>query len=165
MSKTSIKKFTPEYFRNLVFGAEDSLVSTVGVLFGVASSSSYSQNQILITGLIVIAVEALSMGAGTFLTETETDEYEGTRDKKNSHVTSAAIMFTSYIFFGFLTLLPYLVMPSGQAKYISLTFTLVILFLLGFLPAKNIKSAVRTAVIAGFAVLIGFVVARFFKID
>ena len=27
------------YFRNILFGAEDSLVSTVGVLFGVASSA------------------------------------------------------------------------------------------------------------------------------
>ncbi|KKS14240.1 MAG: hypothetical protein UU72_C0051G0009 [candidate division WWE3 bacterium GW2011_GWB1_41_6] len=62
MANNRSKVFTPEYFRNLLFGAEDSLVSTVGVLFGVASSSAYTQQQILVTGLIVIAVEALSMG-------------------------------------------------------------------------------------------------------
>ena len=163
MANNRLKVFTPEYFRNLLFGAEDSLVSTVGVLFGVASSSAYTQNQILVTGLIVIAVEALSMGAGSYLTETETEEYVGPGDGKSSHIISALIMFTSYVFFGILTLLPYLVMPISSARYISLAFTLVILFLLGFLPTRNIKSAIRMAVIAGFAVLIGFVVARFFS--
>lgn len=163
MANNRSKVFTPEYFRNLLFGAEDSLVSTVGVLFGVASSSAYTQQQILVTGLIVIAVEALSMGAGSYLTETETEEYEGSGDGKSSHIVSALIMFASYVFFGLITLLPYLVIPVSSARYISLTFTLVILFLLGFLPTRNIKSAIRMAVIAGFAVLIGFVLARFFS--
>ena len=31
-----LKKINQDYFRNMIFGAEDGLVSTVGILFGIS---------------------------------------------------------------------------------------------------------------------------------
>ena len=51
------------YFRNFIFGVEDSLVSTVGLLSGVAIAGVPSRT-ILLTGVVLILVEAFSMAAG-----------------------------------------------------------------------------------------------------
>ena len=56
------------YLRNFIFGVEDSLVSTVGLLAGVAAGG-VSSAVILTTGLVLIEVEGFSMGLGSFLTE------------------------------------------------------------------------------------------------
>ncbi len=52
--------------RDIVFGLEDGLVSTVGVLTGIAGGTSDSFIVIL-SGFVLIVVEALSMGVGSFM--------------------------------------------------------------------------------------------------
>ena len=58
------------YVRSFAFGVEDGLVSTVGLLAGV-STADVSRRDILITGAILIVVEAFSMATGSFLSESE----------------------------------------------------------------------------------------------
>ena len=53
---------------------EDSLVSTVGLLSGVAVAN-VPMTTILLTGLILIFVEAISMAAGSFLSEYSAEGY------------------------------------------------------------------------------------------
>src|SRR5262245_46938731 len=62
------------YFRNFVFGVEDSLVSTVGLLSGVAIAG-LAREEIFLTGVILIFVEAVSMAAGSFLSESSAEEF------------------------------------------------------------------------------------------
>lgn len=52
--------------RELVFGVEDSLVSTLGVVIGVAAGTEDTR-VVILSGVVLIVVEALSMGAGSFL--------------------------------------------------------------------------------------------------
>ena len=52
--------------RELVFGIEDSLVSTVGVVVGVAAGA-HDARIVVLSGAVLIVVEALSMAAGSFL--------------------------------------------------------------------------------------------------
>lgn len=52
--------------RDIVFGLEDGLVSTLGVITGIAEGSK-SGYIVVLSGLVVIFVEALSMAAGSFL--------------------------------------------------------------------------------------------------
>lgn len=52
--------------REVVFGIEDSLVSTLGVITGVASGTA-SRSVVILSGIVVIFVESVSMAAGTFL--------------------------------------------------------------------------------------------------
>lgn len=52
--------------RELVFGLEDGLVSTLGAVAGVAAGTADGRIVVL-SGLVLIAVEALSMAAGSYL--------------------------------------------------------------------------------------------------
>jgi len=62
------------YLRNFVFGVEDSLVSTVGLLSGIAAAG-VAQKDILVSGVVLIFVEAFSMAVGSFLSEEFAEEY------------------------------------------------------------------------------------------
>lgn len=52
--------------RELIFGLEDGLVSTLGAVVGVAAGTSESK-LVILTGAVVIVVESLSMAAGSYL--------------------------------------------------------------------------------------------------
>ena len=160
----TMKRLNTEYFKNLMFGVEDSLVSTVGVLFGMASASDISQKQILLTGFIVVSVEALSMGAGAFLTETSAHELDGRKLHGDSPLIDGIVMFFSYFIAGFIPISAYFFVKNVEiAKYISLVLSLVALFILGYAPTKKLKSAVRMIIVAGMAASVGFIVAEIFK--
>lgn len=52
--------------REVVFGLEDSLVSTLGVVIGVAAGTE-DRGVVILSGAVLVVVEALSMAAGSFL--------------------------------------------------------------------------------------------------
>ncbi len=157
-----MRRINYDYLRNFIFGAEDSLVSTVGFLFGLASSSSYNTYQISLAGIVLIAVEALSMGAGSYLTETEVRELQTERHSKRP-LFDGLIMFFTYFGAGTLTLMPYFFLLPATARFVSVGIALFTLFFLGFIPTQSLKSGLRMLVVAGGAILVGFLVAEFAK--
>jgi len=50
----------------LIFGLEDGIVSTGGAVIGIAAGSG-DKKVVVLSGIVIIVVEALSMAAGTFL--------------------------------------------------------------------------------------------------
>ncbi len=154
----NFRKISPDYFRNIIFGAEDSLVSTVGVLFGVASAGQATE-AIVVTGLVVIVVESLSMGAGSYLTETSTHKLDAENKHTDIPFVDGIIMFLSYFVFGFIPLVPYMLLPPETAKFASVIIALVTLFILGYVPTRSMRDACRMAIVAGFAVVFGYVIA------
>ncbi len=151
------------YFRNFIFGVEDSLVSTVGLLSGIAIAG-VSPKDILITGVVLIFVEAISMSAGSFLSESSAEEYtshsERTTDK--SYI-SAFVMFISYFISGFFPLLPYMFLPVSVAFWASIATSITVLFVLGIVSASVarvgiLKNAIRMALIGGLAIGVGVLV-------
>ena len=153
-----MKKLSSDQLRNLIFGAEDSIVSTVGVLFGIASVQEYSTKQVLIVGLVLIVVEALSMGVGSFLSESSAKEQDS--NTLMNPVLDGIIMFFSYLFTGFVIVAPYATLPIQFAKYVSVGFAVTLLFLLGFSPKKSVKSAFRMVLVAGTALVVAYLIAN-----
>lgn len=152
-----MNKLNNDNLRNVIFGVEDSLVSTVGVLFGVATASNDAK-LIITTGLVVVSVEALSMGAGSYLSERSVQEALNNK-VSSSPIIDGFLMFVSYFLAGFIPLLPYFLLDVHTAKYVSVLLALIALFITGYLPSKKLKSGIRMVTIAGLAVLIGFAVA------
>ena len=66
MFKRYSKNVLAGYLRAFVFGVEDSLASTVGLLSGIAIAGA-GRETILMTGIVLIFVEAFSMAIGDFL--------------------------------------------------------------------------------------------------
>ena len=155
------------YARNFIFGVEDSLVSTSGLISGVAAAG-VPRAEIFTTGLILIFVEAFSMGVGSFLSEEFAEDYIGHKKINLQAIIAAIIMLISYFVAGFVPLSPYLFFEVKQAFTVSILCSLICLFLLGSLGAKFfkmscLKHGIRMFMIGGFAILIGIAVGEFTK--
>lgn len=78
---------------------------------------------------------------------------------------NALVMGVAYMLGGAVPVLPYLVLPIGQAMPISITGTLLGLFLFGGLKGKLVKqswwrSGLEMLIVAGAAALVGFFIGR-----
>lgn len=69
--------------REIVFGLEDSLVSTLGAVTGVAVGSG-DRYVIVLSGLVLVAVEAISMSAGSFLSTQSAEEVSRERQRQDN---------------------------------------------------------------------------------
>jgi|SRR3989344_3694558 len=157
MKRTSV---SASYFRNFIFGVEDSLVSTVGLLSGIAIAN-VPREIIFLTGMVLIFVEAFSMAAGSFLSESSAEEYESHSDKPTrKDFVSGIIMFCSYFISGFIPLSSYIIWPVDTALKYSIIFSVLALFVLGALGGKLSKTSVlkngmRMVVVGGVAIALG----------
>lgn len=151
--------------RNFIFGVEDSLVSTVGLLAGVAAAD-ISHRNVIITGLVLIVVEGLSMGVGSFLTEETTDEMAGFAPETFKSLKGAAVMLISYSLAGLIPLAPYGFFPGNQAVVISVALSLIGLFALGvgtsifYHRPRPWVRGLKMIVLGGLAVLFGMLVGN-----
>lgn len=153
------------FLRNFIFGVEDGVVSTVGLLSGIAFAG-VPKTTILLTGIVLIFVEAFSMGIGSLLAEHSTEEFVEHRELPLKSSTSAAlIMFFSYLVSGFIPLLPYFILPPGTALWVSIAISLVALFLLGSLSAEALKRklwrhGLEMLILGGVAIIVGVLVGQ-----
>lgn len=156
------------YVRNIVFGIEDSLVSTVGFLSGVNISTT-DRNILIITGIILIFVEAFSMGVGSFLSE---DASYAVFKKKfltlPRIIGGGFLMFISYFLTGFIPLSPYLFLEGQSAFTFSVLVSLLTLLFLGFSNAhishkRYISQGLKMMLIGGFAILLGMIVGFYLQ--
>lgn len=153
-----------QYVRSFIFGVEDSLVSTVGLISGVAAANLPKEN-IILTGVILVFVEAFSMGVGELLSENSEKEYE-TRSSVALSKSSLLgfVMFISYFISGLLVIFPYLFVETFLAMKYSIAISLGALFILGIISAKLsgtsiIKKGFTMMIVGGLAVALGIVVA------
>jgi len=159
---TGRKKF---FLRNFIFGTEDSLVSTVGLLSGIAVAGT-PRKDILIAGVVLIFVEAISMGAGSFLSERSSEAYTKTKKSNIIYFTKGGIiMFFSYFIAGFIPLAPYILTEVKSAFFLSIGFSMLGLFLLGFINSKifkvrTLRPAIEMLTIGSFAILIGVLAGK-----
>ena len=61
--------------REVVFGMEDGMVSTLGAITGIATATN-SHFVVVLSGLVVISVESISMGVGSYLSNKSEDDVE-----------------------------------------------------------------------------------------
>lgn len=150
-------------FRNFVFGVEDSLVSTVGLLSGVAAAD-VERHVIILSGVVLIFVEAFSMGVGSLLSDNSAKELGSGREEPLSRsFAGSAIMFTSYFLSGFIPLAPYIFLSGKLAFTVSIVASLAALFALGYFAGRVSKiSALRQGLqmllLGGTAILLGVIV-------
>jgi VIT1/CCC1 family predicted Fe2+/Mn2+ transporter len=150
------------YLRNFIFGVEDSLVSTVGLLSGIAVAG-VSREDLFLTGVVLIFVEAISMAAGSFLSESSAEELATRKDTPSKRSYAAAgIMFVSYFISGFIPLAPY--MLFGESAFVSsIAVSLLALAALGAIGARLSKvparkTMLRMLVVGGLAIAAGVII-------
>ena len=160
-------KINPDYFRSTIFGFQDALVSTTGIVIGISAGVS-DKKFIILSALVAISVEALSMGAGQYLSEKSVHQLP-----QNNHIdnliTGSLLMFFSYIIGGFIPILPIFFTNQPLTSFLSVSFAFLGLFLLGFIKAKLFsgkvwRSALEMLIIGGLTTFIGLFVGLILKI-
>ncbi len=156
---------SPTTVRNFIFGVEDSLVSTVGLLSGIAITG-VSGSYVILTGAVLIFVEAFSMAVGSVLSEHSAEEYERRKEISiKGSVKGGLIMFFSYFISGFIPLSPYIFLQSNNAFAVSIAFSITALGLLGIFSGKisgtNIfKNILSMTILGGVAIIVGVIVGK-----
>jgi len=173
LTMKSFNKKIRSVFGEIIFGLEDSLVSTLGAVTGIAAGSG-NQYVVILSGIVLIFAEALSMTAGSYLSvKTEEELESGSKirlHKNHKNPYKAAIaMGASYLFGGIFPLFPYFFFPIIIAIPISIVVTMFVLFFFGSLRAKFVKvvwwkSGLEMLVISISAAIIGFVIGRLVSI-
>ena len=157
------------YVRNVIFGVEDSLVSTVGFLSGLAFVGM-PEKTLVLTGLIYIFVEGFSMAMGSFLSEESTEEYEtGKEVPMTLPILGALAMLASSIAAGFVPIAPYLFLSETEGVIGSIVASLLALGALGYAHAKMsglpaLPRIFRMMLLGGAAIVIGLIVGRVFGV-
>ena len=157
------------YLRSIIFGVNDSLVSTVGFLAGI-SVAGVPRATLVLTGIIYALVEAFSMAMGDFLSEESAEEYishSNVNDRLS--VISAILMFISCVLASLIPLIPYIVFASGIALVASICLSVVALFIVGMLSARFSRlpmlwRGARMALLGGAAIAMGVAIGTFMPV-
>jgi len=158
-----MRKVQKEYLQSAMFGFNDALVSTTGVIVGVSTGTS-NKDVVILAGVVTILVEALSMGAGQYSSSKSAHQLDKT-DAFKVPLISGVIMFVSYFMAGLVPLLPILLFPMEYSRDVAIVAALIGLFILGYLKGKVVKvsptkSALEILIIGGIATAVGIVVGN-----
>ena len=150
-----------------MFGFNDALVSTTGVIVGVSTGTN-NKEIVILAGVVTILVEALSMGAGQYNSSKSAHQLEKTNAARIPLI-SGVIMFVSYFLAGLVPLLPIILFPIEYSRNVAIVAALVGLFILGYLKGKVVKvspirSAIEILIIGGLATTIGIVAGNIFAV-
>lgn len=154
------------YLRTIVFGINDSLVSTVGFLAGI-SVAGVPRPIIVLTGITYALVEAFSMAMGDFLSEESAEEYiSKSKVSDRSSVMAAILMFISCVLASLIPLIPYIIFASGTALIVSICLSVLSLFIVGMVGARFSRlpmlwRGARMAFLGGAAIAMGVAIGIF----
>lgn len=160
-------KINKEYLQSAIFGINDALVSTTGVMVGISVGTG-NKSIVILSGVVTIMVEALSMGSGQYLSLKSAHQYQK-KSRQKEAVISGIVMFIGYIIGGLVPLLPILFMPVEQSRIAAIIFALIGLLALGYVKGKIVKvspvrSAIEVFVIGGIATAIGLVAGNLMRV-
>lgn len=155
--------------REIVFGLEDGMVSTLGAVTGLAGATD-SQALVIVSGFVIIAVESLSMAAGTYLSNKSEQRAEDIAHNHNHNhnknpIKDGAYMGFSYIVGGTIPLYPYWFFPVHLAIPLSIVSVVIALFALGFYSGKltrinPLRNGLEMISISLSAAVLGYIVGK-----
>lgn len=146
----------------MLFGVEDALVSTTGVVVGI-SAGTQNRSFVILAAIVTVMVEAFSMGAGEYLTESSVRELERSKKSKSSPRIGGLLMFISYFCAGLLPVIPIIIFSYPTSAIGSTVASICGLFALGYVKGKVIRShplrsGFKVLFVGGTATLAGLIV-------
>lgn len=162
------KNIHEDYLRSIIFGFQDALISTTGVITGISAGTN-NKELVILAAFVTITVEALSMGTGQYMSEKSVHQMDKTGRHTDNLYIGALLMGISYLLGGLIPVLPILIFELPTSTTISIIAALIGLFVLGFAKARlvrvnPIKSALEILILGGIATMIGLIVGRLLKV-
>lgn len=157
-----------DYLRSGLFGIQDGLVSTTGVVVGI-STGVENKAIIILAGLVAVTVEASSMAAGQYSSEKAVHQLDKTGKHTDSLTVGTLVMFLGYLLGGVVPITPTIIFNQPEARIIAIIATLIGLFILGYtkgrlVKVKPLRSAFELFIIGAIATIVGLLVGYLFRI-
>lgn len=157
-----LKNIHEDYLRSLMFGLQDGIVSTTGVVVGI-SFGIEDKAVIVLAALVAVMVEATSMAAGQYSSEKAVHQMDKSGKHTDSLVAGAAIMFFAYLIGGAFSIIPTLIFNQPLGRYMAIASAFIGLLVIGYLKGKIVdhqplRSAIELFAIGGIASAIGIIV-------
>lgn len=152
-----------------MFGIQDGLVSTTGVVVGISTGVS-DKAIIILASLVAVTVEASSMAVGQYSSEKTVHQMDKTGKHTDNLYIGAIIMFLSYLLAGLIPITPIVLFDRPNSSILSIVFAFLGLFFLGYLKGrlvehKPLRSAIEMFILGGIATAIGLLVGYLLKIE
>jgi len=150
------------YIKDLVYGADDGIITTFAVVAGVVGAG-LSSNIIIIIGVASLFADGFSMAVSDYL-GTKSEEVvlkEEHIRRRTKPLASALYTFFAFVVAGSVPLVPYIFIGEGNEFLFTSVFTGVALFLVGALRTLATKKSFlaggfETVIIGGIAASIAF---------
>jgi len=157
-----------DYLRSLLFGLQDGIVSTTGVVVGISTGVS-NKEIIVLAALVAVTVEASSMAVGQYSSEKAVHQMDRSGRHTDSLYIGALIMFIAYLLGGSFSIVPIIAFDQPIAKILAVASAFTGLFIIGYLKGylvehKPIRSAIELFIIGSIATTIGIIVGYLFKV-
>lgn len=127
------REHTQHYLKDLIYGANDGIVTTFAVVAGVVGAG-LSTRTILILGFANLVADGFSMGASNFLSirsDEAVREEQGLKPREPHAVRHGIATFLAFLVIGVIPLLSYLVPSVPRDFFTAATVTLTTLFAVG----------------------------------
>lgn len=163
-----MRKIHEDYLRSGLFGLQDGLVSTTGVVVGI-SAGVEDKMIIILAAFVAVSVEASSMAAGQYTSEKAVHQMDKTGKHTDSLLIGAIIMFFCYFLAGLVPIIPTVIFNQPEARWVSIAAAFIALFIVGYIKGKIVehhawRSAIELFIIGGVATLIGLIVGVMLKV-
>lgn len=157
-----------DYLRSILFGFQDGLVSTTGVVTGIATGVE-DKAIIVLAAFVAVTVEATSMAAGQYSSEKAVHQMDKEGKHTDNLIWGALLMFFSYLMAGLIPIMPHLILPRPFSIYLSVFLAFLGLFVIGYVKgqlveSKPLRSALEMFIIGAIATGIGLTVGNFLKV-
>lgn len=147
------------YLRDLVYGANDGIITTFAVVSGVAGASLHARTA-LILGIANLVADGFSMGASSFLAIRSEEAVLVTRREPAREPFSArhgTATFGAFVLAGSVPLVPYALTPEAWRFQVTAAATLAALFVVGAL--RSLVTDLRWWIAGAEMLLVGAVAA------
>jgi VIT1/CCC1 family predicted Fe2+/Mn2+ transporter len=156
-----LKKLLTFYIGDIVYGANDGIITTFAVIAG-AAGAGFSSTVIIVLGIANLIADGFSMGASRYLSLKSEQDVEGARGTMRDPIADGMATFASFVIVGTLPLIPFFIPSAAENAFtVSATATAVTFFLVGAARSLVIKThpfiaGLEMFVVGGFASVIAF---------
>jgi len=146
-----VKKRFAYHLGNLVYGANDGIITTFAVIAG-ASGAGFSSTIIIVLGIANLIADGFSMAASKYLSVKSEQSVDQAGSKRRSAVQDGAATFIAFVLAGALPLLPFLIPGASEHAFIISAITGGIAFFL--VGAARSLVITKNLFVAGLEILI-----------
>lgn len=160
----SLRKRLAYQIGNLVYGANDGIITTFAVVAG-AAGAGFSSTVIIVLGIANLVADGFSMGASKFLSLRSEQEIAHSSDSTRSRSAfgDGFATFAAFVVAGSLPLIPFLFPSAAEHAFIvSSIATGIALFLVGaaralVIPKHAVIAGLEMFLVGGAAAALAFV--------